>query len=59
MANVLVSIVIPCYNQARYLAEAIDSALSQTYANIEVLVVDDGSKDETSAVASSLSLIHI
>jgi Glycosyltransferases involved in cell wall biogenesis len=42
----LVSVVIPVYNGANYLAEAIDSALSQTYQNIEILVINDGSKDE-------------
>lgn len=43
----LVSIVIPVYNGANYIQEAIDSALNQTYKNIEVLVVNDGSKDNT------------
>lgn len=49
----LVSIVIPVYNGARYLAEAIDSALAQTYGNTEVVVVNDGSGDggATEAVA--------
>lgn len=42
----LVSIVIPVYNGSNYMAEAIDSALSQTYDNIEVVVVNDGSKDD-------------
>ena len=41
----LVSIVIPVYNGSNYMAEAIDSALSQTYDNIEVIVVNDGSND--------------
>jgi glycosyltransferase involved in cell wall biosynthesis len=49
----LVSIIIPCYKQAEYLAETIDSALSQTYRPIEVLVVNDGSPDNTEQVARS------
>ena len=46
----LVSIVIPCYNQARFLNEAIESVLSQTYPHLEVVVIDDGSSDNTEAV---------
>lgn len=42
-----VSIVIPCFNQAEYLSDAIESALCQTYKNIEVIVVNDGSTDNT------------
>ncbi len=49
----LVSLVIVCYNQARYLPEAIQSALAQTYQFVEILVVDDGSTDETAQVASA------
>lgn len=50
----LVSIIIPCFNRERYIQTAIDSAMSQTYGNIEVIVVDDGSTDNSVSVISSL-----
>ena len=48
-----VSIIITCYNYAQYLPEAIDSALSQTYPSVEVILVNDGSTDDTDKVAKS------
>lgn len=55
MSNPKVSIVIPVYNGANYLKEAIDSALAQDYGNYEVIVVNDGSNDsgETEKIALS------
>jgi glycosyltransferase involved in cell wall biosynthesis len=50
-----VSIVIPVYNGANFLGEAIESAIAQTYANLEIIVVNDGSTDdgETESIAKA------
>ena len=49
----LVSILIPCYNSQQWLAETIESALTQTWKNIEIIIVDDGSTDHSLAVAKN------
>src|SRR6516165_9164749 len=51
----MVSVVIPCYNQAHFLPEAIESALSQKHRTIEVVVVDDGSRDKIREVIGRYS----
>jgi glycosyltransferase involved in cell wall biosynthesis len=48
-----VSIITPCYNGAKYLRETLESALNQTHPPLEVIVVDDGSTDDSAAIAES------
>jgi glycosyltransferase involved in cell wall biosynthesis len=52
--NSLISVVIPCYNDAQYIEQAVQSVLNQTYSNIEVIIVDDGSNVATKAVLKKL-----
>lgn len=47
-----VSVLIPCYNAGRFLGSAIESVLSQSYGDYEIIVVDDGSEDNSAAVAA-------
>ena len=49
--NPLVSIIVPCYNQAQFLPEALQSVLEQTHTNWECIIVNDGSPDNTEGVA--------
>jgi glycosyltransferase involved in cell wall biosynthesis len=51
-STAMISIIVPVYNQARYLGEAIESVRSQSYPNREILVIDDGSSDDPAAVVA-------
>lgn len=51
-----VSVIIPCYNYAHFLKECVDSVKNQTYENIEIIVVSDGSPDNTVEVAKGLGV---
>ncbi|MFJ4343871.1 glycosyltransferase [Pseudomonas sp. NPDC089401] len=54
----LVTVIIASYNHARYIEESILSVINQTYQNIELLVIDDGSKDESPALLGELQAKH-
>ncbi len=49
----LVSVIIPCYNQGKFLRDALESVTQQTYQDLEIIVVNDGSHDDTAEVAKS------
>ncbi|WP_323753765.1 glycosyltransferase family 2 protein [Marinobacter sp.] len=53
MENPLVTVVIPAYNAEQYIEETLRSVLSQSYQNLEIIVVDDGSTDSTAAIVKS------
>ena len=46
----LISVIVPVYNVERYLRECLDSLLSQTYPNLEIILIDDGSEDSSGAI---------
>jgi glycosyltransferase involved in cell wall biosynthesis len=55
----VVSVIIPCYGQAHFLHQAIESVLAQSYPQIEPIVVDDGSPDNTSEVAGRYPVVRV
>ena len=54
-AEPLISIIMPAYNASRYIAESIESVLAQSYTNWELLIVDDGSTDNTASVINTFT----
>ena len=51
MTNPKVSVIVPCYNQEKYLGEALDSVIAQTYKNWECIIINDGSIDNSESIA--------
>jgi len=58
MSDPLVSICMSAYNAEGHVAEALDSALAQTWDNLEIIIVDDGSTDETRAIIDRYAEQH-
>lgn len=56
--NELISVVVPIYNIETYMRACVDSILAQTYPNIEIILVDDGSKDHSGEIADEYALRH-
>lgn len=48
--DILISVIVPVYNAEQYLARCVDSIVNQTYANLEIILVDDGAKDSSGAI---------
>lgn len=54
----LVSVIIPSYNHGCYLYESVESVVNQTYSNIEIIIINDGSSDDTKVIANALMSEH-
>lgn len=58
MMSDLISVIVPVYNLENYIVRTLDSILSQTYKNIEVIVVDDGSTDSSAKIIDDYADLH-
>ena len=54
-SNPKVSIIIPCFNQCKYIGEAITSALTQTYTNVEIVIINDASTDDSKSIIENFA----
>ena len=53
----LVSIIVPVYNVEKYIKECIDSLINQTYKNIEIILINDGSKDKSGIICDNYAKV--
>ncbi len=51
----LATVIVPAYNAEKYIARCLDSIIHQTYENVEILVIDDGSSDKTADIVESMA----
>ncbi|MEI7640722.1 MAG: glycosyltransferase [bacterium] len=56
MKNILISVIVPVYKVEEYIKECLESIIKQTYENIEIIIIDDGSPDESGAIAEEYAL---
>ena len=56
MNDQLISLITPMYNGTKYISQTIDSVLNQTYEHWEMIIVDDGSKDNSAKIVENYSL---
>lgn len=56
MLQPLISVIVPCYNVMEYLPKCVESILSQTYKNLEIILVDDGSTDSSGKYVTGMLL---
>jgi glycosyltransferase involved in cell wall biosynthesis len=54
----LVSVIVPCYNHEHYIAQCIESVLAQTYRNFELIVIDNGSTDNSRGIIATYAQKH-
>ena len=54
MENMLLSVIVPVYNGQNYISRCVNSIINQTYKNIEIIIVNDGSNDNTCEICSTL-----
>ena len=59
MSNPAVSVIIPAYNAQEYLRECLESVLAQSFPDFEAIVVNDGSADNTRAIAEEIGRAHV